>query len=114
MAKQFVACNWAPSRITEDDLTNAASIGILGPKEVLHWRAPGDECPPTPKEGEVIVFFDHLARGFSPPDSKLFRDVLAAFHLHPQDVGPNSISNVCNFQVFSEAYLQEEPSVDLF
>ena len=24
------------------------------------------------------------------------------------------MSNICNFQVFSEAYLQEEPSVDLF
>ena len=113
-AKQFVCCNWVPSRITEEDLTNAASIGLLGPQAVLKWRAPGNECPPTPKEGEVIVFFNHMARGFSPPGSKKFRDVLAAFQLHPQDIGPNSISNVCNFQVFSEVYLQEEPSVDFF
>ena len=114
VAKQFVACNWVPSRITEDDLEKMASIGGLGPKEVLHWRAPGKECPPQPKEGEVIVFFDHLARGFNPPGSKKFHDVLADFQLHPQDIGPNSISNICNFQVFSEAYLQEEPSVELF
>ena len=79
MAKQFVACNWVPSRITEDDLVKAASIGVLGPKEVLHWRAPGKECPPKPKEGEIIVFFDHLARGFNPPGSKFFRDVLVDF-----------------------------------
>ena len=26
----------------------------------------------------------------------------------------NSVSNVCNFQVFCEAYLQEEPTVELF
>src|SRR6187399_527489 len=113
-AKQFVSCDWVPSVITEEDLVNAAAIGTLGPQAVLKWRAPGDECPPTPKEGEVIVFFDHMARGFSPPGSKFFRDVLAAFQLHPQDIGPNSISNICNFQVFSKVYLQEEPSVDLF
>src|SRR6187401_2792564 len=113
-AKQFVSCNRVPSRITEEDLANAASIGILGPQAVLKWQAPADECPPTPKEGEIIVFFDHLAWGFSPPGSKFFRDVLAAFQLHPQDIGPNSVSNVCNFQIFSEVYLQEEPSVDLF
>ena len=43
-----------------------------------------------------------------------FRDVLASFQLHPQDIGPNSVSNICNFQVFCEVYLQEEPTVELF
>ena len=114
MAKQFVSCDWVPSIITEEDLVKIAEIGTLGPQSVLKWRAPGNECPPTPREGEVIVFFDHITRGFTPPGSKFFRDVLAAFQLHPQDIGPNSISNICDFQVFSEVYLQEEPSVDLF
>lgn len=52
--------------------------------------------------------------GFSPPESKFLRDVLHFFQLHPQDIGPNSVSNICNFQVFCEVYLQEEPSVELF
>ena len=69
---------------------------------------------PQPKDGEVIVFTDHMNRGFSPPGSKFFREVLHFFKLHPQDIGPNSISNICNFQVFCEVYLQEEPSVELF
>ena len=56
----------------------------------------------------------HLDRGFSPPGSKKFRDVLASFQLHLQDIGPNSVSNICNFQVFCEVYLQEEPTVELF
>ena len=62
----------------------------------------------------MIIFVDHLSRGFSPPGSKFFRDVLHCFQLHPQDIGPNSLSNICNFQVFCEAYLQEEPTVELF
>ena len=52
--------------------------------------------------------------GFSPPGSKFFRDILHFFQPHPQDIGPNSVSNICYFQVFCEVYLQEEPSVGLF
>src|SRR5215216_3635972 len=114
MAKTYTACNWVPSRVTEEDLTNFVATGSLAKKEDLHLRVPGLECPPEPKDGEVIVFTDHLLRGFSPPGSKFFRDVLHFFQLHHQDIGPNSVSNICNFQIFYEAYLQEEPTVDLF
>ena len=62
----------------------------------------------------MIVFTDHMIRGFSPPGSKFFRDVLHFLQLHPQDIGPNSVSNICNFQVFCVAYLHEEPTVELF
>ena len=95
-------------------MNNHVATGALAKKEDIHWRAPGDEVLPQPKDGEVIVFTDHLGRGFSPPGSKKFRDVLHFLQLHPQDIGPNSVSNICNFQVFCEAYLQEEPTVDLF
>ena len=66
------------------------------------------------KEGEVIVFTDHMSRGLAPPGSKFFRDVLHFFDLRPQDIGPNSVSNICNFQVFCEVYLGEEPNILLF
>src|SRR4051812_5417324 len=36
------------------------------------------------------------------------------FDLRPQDIGPNSVSNICNFQVFYEVYLGEEPNLLLF
>lgn len=108
------ACNWAPSRVTEAELAGLVSIGALASKEEIHWRVPGPENPPEPKDGEVIVFVDHINRGFTPPGSKFFRDVLHYLQIHPQDIGPNSVSNICNFQVFCEAYLLEEPTVDLF
>ena len=82
MAIQFYACNWVPSRVTEEQLNGCVATGALAKKEVIHWRAPGPENPPEPKDGEVIVFVDHLGRGFSPPRSKNFRDVLASFQLH--------------------------------
>lgn len=105
MAKQVYECNWAPSRVTEDQLNKCVATGALAKKNVIHLRAPGPENPPTPKDGEVVVFADHLGRGFSPPSSKFFRDVLASCQLHPQDIGPNSVTNICHFQVFCEAYL---------
>ena len=114
MAKQFYACNWVPSRVTEEQLNGCVATDTLAKKEVIHWRAPGPENPPEPKDGEVIVFVVHLGRGFSPPGSNFFCDVLADFQIHPQDIGPNSISNICDWQVFCEVYLQEEPTVDLF
>ena len=114
MAKQFYACNWVPSRVTETQLAGYVSTGALASKNTIHWRVPGLESPPEPQDGEVIVFDAHLSRGFTPPGSKNFRDVLADFQIHPQDIGPNSISNICDWQVFCEVYLQEEPTVDLF
>ena len=62
----------------------------------------------------MIVSIDHMGRGFSPPGSKFFYDVLASFQIRPQDIGPNSMSNIYNFRVFCEAYLQEEPTIELF
>ena len=83
MAKQVYECNWVPSRVTEDQLDDLVLIGALGSKDTIHWRAPVKECPPIPREGEVVVFVDHLARGFKLPGSKFYRDVLADFQLHP-------------------------------
>ena len=114
MAKTYTSRNWVKSRVTKEDLNNFVATGALAKKEIIHWRAPGGEIPPQPKDGEIIVFADHLGRGFSPPGSKFFRDVLHFFRLHPQDIGPNSVSNICNFQVFCEVYLQQEPTVELF
>ena len=113
MAKQFSSCNWVPSRIKEEQLTGYVLTGTFAKKEIIHWRVPGTENPPEPQDGEVVVFMQHLDRGFSPPGSKFYRDVLASFQLHPRDIGPNSVSNICNLQVFCEVYLQEEPTVEL-
>ena len=72
MTKQFAACNWVPSRITETQLNGYVLTDALAKKDVLHWRVPSPECPPVPQDGEVIIFMQHLDRGFSPPGSKFF------------------------------------------
>ena len=113
--KAPITCYWMRSNVTDETLADFVKTGYLPQKDVMSYRAPKPtEEKPQPKEGEVIVFTDHMNRGFLPPDSKFFRDVLCFFDLHPQDIGPNSVSNICNFQVFCEVYLEEEPTLELF
>ena len=36
MAKQVYECNWAPSRVTEEQLNNLVKTGTLAKKDVIH------------------------------------------------------------------------------
>ena len=114
--KAPVTCNWVKSTVTESTLSDFVKSGHLPKtKEVMSYRAPNlSEEKPQPKKGEVIVFTNHMNRGFAPPGSKFFRDILHVFDLRPQDIGHNSMSNICNFQVFCKVYLGEEPNILLF
>ena len=110
-----MTCNWVPSTVTKSKLAEFVKSGHLPKREVMSYRVPNpSEEIPQPKDGEVVVFTDHMNRGFAPPGSKFFREVLNFFDLRPQDIGPNSVSNLCNYQVFCEVYLGEEPSLLLF
>jgi hypothetical protein len=95
-------------------LEDLVTTGLLPTKNQINWRAPEEETQPTPGPNEIIIFKGHLDRGFRPPGSKFFRDVLHHFNIRPQDLGPNSVLNLNNFQAFCEIYLQMEPTVGLF
>ncbi|XBI52493.1 hypothetical protein VPH35_034857 [Triticum aestivum] len=113
--KAPITCNWMRSNVTDGTLADFVKMGYLPKKEIMSYRAPDpSEERPQPRNGEVVIFADHMSRGFAPPGSKFFREVLNFFDLRPQDIGPNSVSNICNFQVFCEVYLGEEPSLLLF
>src|SRR6266496_3545832 len=84
MTKTVTSCDWVPSIVAEEMLQEYVKIGFLPEKNVIHWRAPkSDEVRPQPQDDEVIVFTDHMNRGFSPPGSKFFRDILHFLQLHP-------------------------------
>ena len=113
MSKTTV-CNWVPSQVSDLVLNDYKEQGLLPAQEEVGWRAAQGDDVPKPGKGEVVVFIDYLLRGFSPPGSKFFRVFLNYFNLHPQDLAPNFISNLCQFQVFCEVYLQMELTVPLF
>lgn len=68
--------DWAKSTMTELRLTELANSSLLTPQVEIEWRAREDETRPQPGQGEVVIFVDHLTRGFRPPGSRFFRNVL--------------------------------------
>ena len=114
MAPKPKIVNWAKSSMSELSLQALVDSGLLPAQDTIEWRAPEEEVYPQPEQNEVVIFAEHVSRGFCPPGSKFFRDVLHFFNIRPQDLAPNSIFNLCQFQVFCEVYLQLEPSISLF
>ena len=98
--KSTLSCDWARSIVTEERLHELEIQGLLPSQKDIGWRAPAKETRLHPKDGEVVVFVDHVTRGFRPPGSLFFRELLRFYGLHPQDLAPNSIVNVGNFTVF--------------
>jgi hypothetical protein len=113
--KRKIICNWTKSNARESRLQELVEVGYLPEKSIISWRAPDeDENSPQPGPGEVIIFADHVTRGFCPPGSLFFRRVLQYFNIRPQDLSPNSILNITHFVVLCEAYLGIEPDLSLF
>ena len=60
--------NWVPSIVTEKTLQDFVKTDYLPKKSVMHYRAPKpEEEKPQPKDDEIIVFTNHMNRGFSLP-----------------------------------------------
>lgn len=72
MAKNDKACNWVRSQVSKLVLDDLVEQGMLPAQEVIGWRAPGAEETPQPDREEIIVFTNHLHRGFAPPGPKFF------------------------------------------
>ena len=61
--KPPVTCNWVPSIVTESKLSEFVKSSQLPKKDVMSYRAPEPfEEKLQPKEGEVIIFTDHMSR----------------------------------------------------
>ena len=75
---------------------------------------PGDELVPSPVKDEVIIFCEHLFRGFTPPGNLFFRQLLNFYKLRIHDLAPNSFLTLSNFVTLCEDYLQIEPDLDLW
>lgn len=110
--KRRISVNWGRSTMTLNKLQLYEAGGLI-PKD-CGWRLPGKEEVPKPRSGEVVVFCDHVTRGFKPPGSKFFREMLAHYGLRLHDFGPNSMLNISNFHVMCEDYLEMEPDLDLW
>ncbi|KAE8791242.1 hypothetical protein D1007_34324 [Hordeum vulgare] len=74
----------------------------------------GAEYAPTPREGEVVVFGEHFARGFGLPTSTFFHRFLRYFSLQLHHLGANAILQLAAFVSLCEGYLGIETCLDLY
>src|SRR4051812_14086872 len=77
----FLNSDWVGSSVDLARLTELHSCGLLPSQESIGWRFPLNETRPRPREDEVVVFADHVTRGFHPPGSRFFRNFLRFFRL---------------------------------
>ena len=108
--KKGISANWGGSSVDEEQLERLIDAGYISP--LVQARAPGDEIEPAPAAGEIVVFVDHLYRGFSPPGNLFFRQVLDYYKLRIHDLAPNSILTLSNFVTLCEDYLQVQPDIN--
>ena len=107
-------CNWEGSWVDEDFLESLSARGLLPPKDQCEWRAAGEEVIPNPQPGEIVIFAEHVERGFKPPGSLFFRSLMQQLGLRFHDIGPNLMLQVSNFHVLCEDYLGIPPSIDFW
>ena len=113
MAKTYSTCNWVQSRVTEEDLSNHVATGALAKKRSFTGGSLVQKILLNQRT-EKWLFSLITWVGDSAHPAQSFSVMYFIFSNFTLKIGPNSVSNICNFQVFCEAYRQEEPTVDLF
>ncbi|KAE8784727.1 hypothetical protein D1007_41619 [Hordeum vulgare] len=66
------------------------------------------------KEGEVVVFAEHFARGLGLPMSEFFFGFLMHYGLQPHHLVPNAVLQLAAFVILYEGFLGIERRPDLW
>ena len=75
--------SWRGSSVTDAALKRVRDSGALGPDTAMEARLPPeDEVVPQPRDGEHVVFVDHIHRGMGFPVSPFFREFLEIGRAH--------------------------------
>ncbi|KAE8786203.1 hypothetical protein D1007_39987 [Hordeum vulgare] len=105
---------WLGSDVDEELIDALHHHRLLPPASQVSVRLPGSEASPAPVAGEVVVFAEHLYRGFGLPASSFFVEWLQFFGLQSHHLAPNAILQLDAFVVLCEGFVGIEPRVDLW
>ena len=86
--------------------------GFLPPKEVAHWRVPGQEESPQPQPDEVVSFLTFHEHGLGYPMHWFLRGLLNEWGLELQHLNSTWVLHITGFVTVCEAFLGMEPHVD--
>ena len=91
--------DWARSLISERDITELKSQGLL---HGMEFQMPDDEETPNPPEGWRVMFLAFLFRGLSLPVHEFLRGLLFVYGVQLWQLTPNAILHVAVFITFCE------------
>lgn len=83
--------SWEGSDVSDNNITYLCGTWRLLPEMEVEARAPDGELMLEPREGEVVVFYNHFARGFGLSMSDFYRRFLDFFGLQPHYLGANVV-----------------------
>jgi hypothetical protein len=110
----FPKGSWEGSWVKERRIKLIRQARLIPSKDLVKCRPSKGERVPTPKPGEVVVFFEHFRRGFALPASSFLRQFLDHYHLQPHHIKANTMMMLSMFATLCEAYLGIWPNVELF
>ncbi|KAE8793491.1 hypothetical protein D1007_31769 [Hordeum vulgare] len=84
------------------------------PANLVAARVPLAEAAPTPERGEVVVFEEHIYRGFGLAASDFFASFLSFFGLQRHHLAPSAILQLAAFIILCEGFMRIEPRLDLW
>ena len=104
----FQTGDWAKSLITDKDINELKSQGLL---DGMEFQMLGDEGIPNPPEGWRVMFLSFLFRGLSLPAHEFLRGLLFVYGVQLWQLTPNAILHVSVFVTFCECYLGITPTL---
>jgi hypothetical protein len=107
-----VRAGWEGSNVKPAEVTWLYKTKRIPPQ--VAFRLPAGEIEPDPKDGEVVVFVAHFARGLGLPASGFLRSFLDKYKLQPHHLLANAFTLLSSFVSFTEGYLGLRPNIELW
>ncbi|KAE8789972.1 retrotransposon ty3-gypsy subclass [Hordeum vulgare] len=105
---------WEGSDVVDRHIEVLHNRCMLPSAESVAMRLPDVEGSPTPGPDEVVVFKEHIFRGFWLPASDFFSRFLVHFGLQPHHLAPNAVLQLAAFVTLCKGFVGIEPRLDLW
>jgi len=117
--QEFVAMRaaqkaWPAPMMTEDQLRELVSDGLIQSKDIAEWRVPGEHRVPALGPGEIVLFISFIRAGLCIPTSAFLHQFLSYFGISLNHLAPNAVLHLSIFVHLCETFLGIPPSLSLF
>ena len=97
---------WPAPTMTEDQLHELVSDGLIQSKDIADWKAPGEHRVPTPGPGEIVLFVSFIRAGLCLPAFAFLQRFLSYFGISLNHLAPNAVLHLSIFFIFVKLFLE--------